>query len=440
MPKISILAVSAALMAAGSLAVTPVHGVASQIVTAAVADPPVLRSPAARTGIRRSESPANATFAMVMNDRQAVLSSGSAVTLQAGTLWRVLAQQGAAATLATPAGTVAVPVAALKELTVTQNASPVTVNPVHGKVVLGFADAGNAHYLRNMAHDSLSIFSPLSFSITDASGNITGSISAAVVQAAHQRGISVWPMVEAGFNPARTTALLSSPAAQWQLLTAVVAHVQADRLDGVNFDFEDMIPSDAPRLTGFIQAAATILHTMGKGVSVDVTPPSADPNWGAVYERAALANAANYEIVMTYDEHYSGDPNPGSVASLPWMKQSIANTLALGVPNNKLLVGVPFYTRDWITNHGQLSSQYIPLAQGIADEQLPGAKTVWNAHDGQDTVTFSEGGATHTIWLENTTSLAERAQFVQADGLGGVAVWQIDLGDQADIAALANQL
>ncbi len=445
MPKFPILTISATFVAVGYLAVAPTHGIASRIVAGAVANPPVLRSEAAHFGTRHYfgakhyGSSANETFAMMMTDQQATLSSGSAVNLPAGTLWRVLGQQGDTVTLLTASGAVNAPVADLKEMTVPHSSSPVTVNPVHGKVVLAFAVADSARYLRNLAHDTLSIFSPQAFFITDAAGNITGRVSAAVVQAAHQHGVSVWPMVEAGFDKTRTTALLSSPAAQWRLLAAVIARVEAESLDGVNFDFEDMIPADAPRLTGFIQAAATILHAMGKGVSVDVTPPSSDPNWGLVYQRAALASAVNYEIVMTYDEHYSGDPYPGSVASLPWMKQGVANTLALGVPKTKLLVGIPFYSRDWIRANGQLSSQYIALTQEAADERMPGAHTIWNAHDGQDIVTFTEGGATHTIWLENTASLAERAQFVQADGLGGVAIWQIDMGNQADIAALTSQ-
>ncbi len=439
MLKLSILAVSAALTATGYLAVSPAHGIASYITAQRVVDSAESRSQAVHLGTRHYGTPANDTFAMMMSDQHATSASGAVVNLQAGTLWRVLDQQANRVTLLTASGTVSAPVTGLKEVTVPHDPSPVTVKPVNGKVVLGFADSGNSRYLQNMAHDSLSIFSPLSFSITDAAGHMTGNISSTVVQAAHQRGISVWPMVEAGFDPTRTTALLSSPAAQWQLLSTVIARVKAAGVDGVNFDFEDMIPSDAPRLTGFIQSAATLLHAMGKGVSVDVTPPSSDPHWGTVYQRTALANAADYEIVMTYDEHYSGDPYPGSVSSLPWMKQGIANTLALGVPKNKLLVGVPFYTLDWMVMNGRLSSHYISLVKGAADEQMPGARTAWNARDGQNIVTFTQNGATHTIWLENATSLAERAHFVQASGLGGVAIWQIDLGNEAAIASLTGQ-
>jgi len=306
---------------------------------------------------------------------------------------------------------------------------------VDGGIVLGFADADIAQYLAN-AQEPVSILSPLSFFVTSSNGTLTGSVTASVVTMAHAHHVVVWPMVEAGFNPPRTNALLSSDSAQSRLVHEILADVRRYQLDGINLDFEDMFPHDAPRLTRFVDDLAAALHASGKGLSVDVTPPSSDPNWGLVYQRAALARTADYVALMTYDEHYAGDPVAGSVASLPWTDASLLATLRSGVPASRLLLGVPLYTRDWSWTRAGLQSVYIPMAEGIADAERPGAHIVWDAHDRQDIVTYEVAGIPHKLWLENSASLSERGQLARAVGLAGVAVWQLDLGNAQDIQSI----
>jgi len=312
--------------------------------------------------------------------------------------------------------------------------------PIHlisGHVLLGFADGSTTEFRAN-SREHISILSPLSYFITSGSGQLSGSLSRTVVASAHAHQVAVWPMVEAGFAPARTTALLSHPAAQLKLLSAITKAVLRDHADGINLDFEDMIPADASRLTAFTQKLATALHKMGKGLSVDITPPSPDPNWGNVYDRSALAKAADYTVLMSYDEHYGGDPLPGSVASLPWLRTSLRATLKAGVPSAKLLLGIPFYTRDWFHANGTLTSTYISLMQEIADESRQGAKVGWNAHAEQQMLTFKEAGVWHTIWLENATSLRERGAVTRQFGVAGAAIWQLELGDSASLASVIS--
>lgn len=308
---------------------------------------------------------------------------------------------------------------------------------IDGHVILGFADGPQTQLLAN-TRESISILSPLTFFIVSPDGQLSGSLAPAVIAAAHAHDIAVWPMVEAGFDPSRTTAILTHATAEHRLLQSIVQAVIKEHLDGINLDFEDMVPSDAPLYTHFVETVQAALAPLGKGVSVDVTPPSSDPNWGIVYQRAALAKIVSYEIVMAYDEHYGGDPVAGSVAALPWTRASVMAALAAGIPRAKLLMGVPFYTRVWFRKDGVLQSTYIPLGQGIADQKIAHAKTVWHPLSEQDVVTFRQAGVSNTIWLENATSLRERGAITQQLGIAGDAIWELDLGDQADLTELVH--
>ena len=66
---------------------------------------------------------------------------------------------------------------------------------------------------------------------------------------------------------------------------------------------------------------------------------------------------------MGYDEHTTGSEKAGSVASLPFVKEGIEKTLQ-EVPKEKVINGIPFYTRLWTeSNNGTLSSEVMTMDQ-----------------------------------------------------------------------------
>ena len=77
-------------------------------------------------------------------------------------------------------------------------------------------------------------------------------------------------------------------------------------------------------------------------MSVDNYVPAA---YNRFYDRTEQGIVADYVIIMGYDEHYAGG-EPGSVASIDYVKQGIENTL-LEVPKEKVINAIPFYTRLW---------------------------------------------------------------------------------------------
>ena len=65
-------------------------------------------------------------------------------------------------------------------------------------------------------------------------------------------------------------------------------------------------------------------------------------------DRAEQGKVVDYVIIMGYDEHYVGS-DAGSVASLSYERDGITGTLE-NVPKEKIISGIPFYTRLWKTN------------------------------------------------------------------------------------------
>ena len=130
-------------------------------------------------------------------------------------------------------------------------------------------------------------------------------------------------------------------------------------------------------------------------------------------------------MVMGYDEHYVGS-EAGSVASLSYERNGITGTLE-SVSKDKIISGIPFYTRLWKTNaSGEVSSQAIGMDH--ADEILSQYKVTaaWSEETSQDYAEFTdEEGNFCQIWLENEKSIEEKMKLVQQYDLGGVAEWKL---------------
>ncbi|KUO94985.1 glycosyl hydrolase family 18 protein [Ferroacidibacillus organovorans] len=375
-------------------------------------------------------APQSVTYALITSRLQ------NAPAVQTNTLVSVTATTAQTFTFQNAGQTVTEPLTDARLFTVmTGTRQP--VKKFNGEIVLGFddpyslTDTGSAGY-------PISVYAPMVYNVTSQNGAVSDQLSTQAVQIAHAHGEQVWPIVDSGFNPARTTALLESPTAQANLLSAILSDVTRDHVDGINLDFEDMIPSDAPRLTQLTENLATLLHAMGKTISVDVSVPSSDPNWGLVYNRPALAAIADNLVVMTYDEYYAGDAFSGPVAGIPWMMQELQKTAQEGVPKAKILAGIPFYTRLWSGTPGNFSSVALSLPQEASIQDSHPASLRNDPNSGMTVDTFHAGTTTQWMWLETTSTLQKRAALATAAGYGGVAVWQLGLGNASDVSAILS--
>ena len=272
----------------------------------------------------------------------------------------------------------------------------------------------------------LDVISP-SWFVVQPDGEVENNGSVPYVQGAHRRGAQVWALVHNGFKADRTSVFLNDPRAVARTVARLAAYVELLDLDGINLDFENIADRDRDAYTAFVARVAEALHLQGRKVSVDVTVLSNKPYWSTCYDRKALGELVDYVMVMTYDEHWRTSPRAGSVASLPWVERGVQSLLQL-VPANKVLLGVPFYTREWeeTPRAGGVSVRSKALSMASADQRIAenGAPVVWLPSAGQHYAEYRKGGKRYRIWLENEQSLDLKASLVRRYGLAGVAAWR----------------
>lgn len=274
--------------------------------------------------------------------------------------------------------------------------------------------------------NALNVVSPTWFNLIDGNGGVANRASVSYVEAAHKKGYQVWALASNGFSSLNTTQMFASKGAVNIYIARLLAYAKLYNLDGINIDFEGMAESDNNAFVNFMSVLGPQLSAMGLKSSVDVHVP-ANSRTSRSHNRAGLAKYSDYIMLMAYDEHWRTSKTAGSVASLPWVERAVQNTLAEGVPAEKLILGVPFYMRKWEETPagGGVKVKSFTLKMAESDSLISslGLQPVWNEKTGQYFYSYRANGKTYKVWAEDGESMAHRIALVHKYGLPGAAAW-----------------
>ncbi|MCL1987444.1 MAG: glycosyl hydrolase family 18 protein [Firmicutes bacterium] len=272
----------------------------------------------------------------------------------------------------------------------------------------------------------LDVISPtwFNFNPSEPSGTLEVLASRDYVAWAQNSGVQVWAKVF-DTNPDISQTILTNYQARAYVIEQLLGFIDTYNLDGLNIDFEHIRTEVGGYYLQFLRELAPPMRERGAVLSVATFVPAP---WFSQYYHELVGQTVDFVAIMTYDEHYSGSPEPGPVASLPFVERFIAETVAL-IPPHKVLMGLPFYNRVWrvaadgshtISNYGMNYPQTL-----IAEwDVLP----IWDDVIGSYYVNFSttEDGepVTYRLWLEDERSIAAKLEIFARHNLGGVAGWR----------------
>ena len=237
-------------------------------------------------------------------------------------------------------------------------------------------------------------------------------------------GYKVWALLKTDFDSKTTTKLLNDDVARQSLIENVKALILKYNLDGINMDFENMYVSDKDKYTQFVREMSEMTKSIDRTLSVDITKYDAHGGtWSLCYDRTEIAKYADYVALMSYDQNGTWSDKGGSVASLWWVEDALKLTLK-EVPSEKLLLGVPFYTRLWQEKNGKVVKTSA-IGMKTAQEKIKqaGAQIVYDAASGQNYAEWSSNGSVYKIWLEDELSMTKRVALIEKYNLAGVASW-----------------
>ena len=270
----------------------------------------------------------------------------------------------------------------------------------------------------------VNVISPTWFQLADNNGGLSSYASLDYVTECHNRGLQVWALFS-NFerDDVSSSTVLNNTASRDNLINNIIAKAVAYDLDGVNIDFEQLDEECADGFIEFIRELSIKCENNDLVLSVDNYVPS---SYHAFYNYEEQGKYADYVVIMGYDEHYGGDDEAGSTASLSFVSQGVTDMLEY-VSADQIVLGMPFYTRIWESDGDTLTSSVLYMSKTAEYLEKHNATTTWLDDQGQYYAEFTEDGKTYQIWVEDAESMAKKLQVMQSNNLAGAAFWKLTL-------------
>jgi len=263
---------------------------------------------------------------------------------------------------------------------------------------------------------------------------------------------------------------LNTSESRSQAINAAVDHVQTWFMDGVNVDFELEVNESSAyvdKLTTFVNDLRTAVKKVNPygHVTADVawSPNHIDGRW---YNYTALASVSDFLFIMSYalrSQVWNGPCVAGANDAFVDMMAGVEAYLQLGIPKEKLVLGLPWYGRDYPCVH-PTNLTVCPIihvlwrgcncttAGGACTDvgiqrvyqQIRNGSTVtgelWDDATGSAFYDYLVDGVLHQVWFDNVKSLLPKYLFAKSQGLHGIGFWNLNHLDFAPNDARAAQL
>jgi cellulose synthase/poly-beta-1,6-N-acetylglucosamine synthase-like glycosyltransferase/spore germination protein YaaH/peptidoglycan/xylan/chitin deacetylase (PgdA/CDA1 family) len=239
-------------------------------------------------------------------------------------------------------------------------------------------------------------------------------------------GLPIVPLVNnynndsQSWDSAALAQMLSNPAARARNISELLSFVQSNHFAGISIDYEDVPPANQPDLTSFMGEIYSAFHPLGLEVSLSV--PADDDS----YDYKALAQRADYLILMAYDEHWDAS-TAGPVASQQFFTAALKARFS-EVDPSKYIVGIGSYGYDWGPPNTQTAE--VSFEQATQTAQQYGAAIRFDPVSLNSTYAYTDSlGAAHDVWFLDGLSAFNQIAATHAYGVRGYALWRMGSED-----------
>ncbi|MDH5598005.1 MAG: glycosyl hydrolase family 18 protein [Cyclobacteriaceae bacterium] len=232
--------------------------------------------------------------------------------------------------------------------------------------------------------------------------------ASSIVQEAHKNGVEILFSIGGGAGSGDFAEAISTPAKRKTLIQGILNFLGNNCFDGVDIDYEIFQNSGAETdLTLFMKELNLQLKALDYTITIDVYPS----NWSGKHVENAVETYVDQVYVMCYN--FSGSwsaPGPHSSFEQSIGTGSDVNSTGLaywknyrGWPKSKLVLGVPFYGRDFDNNATAITYNNI-----YAIDTMAAYVSQWN-----------------NIYYDGLDAIKMKAEYIKTNSFPGMMVWEI---------------
>jgi spore germination protein YaaH len=283
----------------------------------------------------------------------------------------------------------------------------------------------------------LSDISYFAYEVNPNTGNANNTYSwatAPVVTQALANGVRVHLCVTLFSNHA---TFFGNANARQTLITNLINLIQQRGAHGVNIDFEAVSAAQSANLTSFIIDLSTQLKAAIPAAELSMALPAVD--WSNVFNVAVMGPHVDLFIIMGYDYYWSGSTQAGPTDPLYSFSggynynqsRSVTFYQNAGVPSQKLLLGLPYYGREWETTSNQVPANTTGnfhssrTYKAVRDNSATYSNRNYHYQSASNYFVYPSGSLHRQCFINSEHTLARRHQFAMRRGLAGIGIWAL---------------
>lgn len=230
------------------------------------------------------------------------------------------------------------------------------------------------------------------------------------------------------FNNILINEVINNEETVRTLIDNLVDTVLEKGFQGVDLDFEYILPQDRIPYVNFVQKVREAVNAVGYEVSVALAPKTSANQRGVLYEGKdypGLGAAADSVLLMTYEWGYTYGP-PMAVAPVNQVRRVVEYAVS-AIPPEKISLGIPNYGYDWTLPFVQGSSRAdaISLQQAVTLAIDNGVPIEFDPVAMSPYFHYTKDGKEHEVWFEDVRSIREKFDLISEYDLRGPVYWQI---------------
>ncbi len=233
---------------------------------------------------------------------------------------------------------------------------------------------------------------------------------------------------DGNFNNYLITTLVNNEEVKANLLDNLLMTLSEKGFQGVDIDFEFILPEDRIPFADFVTETRNFLAPYSYHVSAALAPKTSDDQQGLLYagkDYGLIGEAADSVLLMTYEWGYTYGP-PMAVAPLNKVREVVDYAVSRISPS-KIDLGIPNYGYDWTLPYikGASKATVIGSLEAVRTAIEAGVPIQFDETAMSPFFQYEKDGVSHEVWFEDVRSYRAKFALLPEYDLRGMGYWQI---------------